>query len=92
MKDGEVEQSYPGQAAAGKVEIIPADTPAGAALSEAEALNKALTENKFTDAVLSVQELSYDPEQSSWTIRLIGGMNNEEYSIQVEDGEAGLGQ
>lgn len=89
VEDGEVEESYPGQAAAGKVEIIPAGMPEGATLSEAEALNKALTENEFSDAVLSVQELSYDPDQASWTIRLIGGMSNEEYTVQVEDSETG---
>lgn len=83
--DGGVETSYPGQAAVGRLEVIPSSTPEGATLSDTEALNRALSKNKFENEILTAQSISYDADKDEWSIILKNTDNYEEHTVKVED-------
>ncbi|MGF2617432.1 DUF3221 domain-containing protein [Rossellomorea vietnamensis] len=83
--DGGMDTSYPGQAAVGKLEVMPSSSPEGAALSEAEALNKALSQNKFENEILTARTISYDADKDEWLIILKNTDSYEEHKVKVED-------
>ncbi len=83
--EGGVNQSYPAQAAIGELNTLSSPTPGGADLSEAEALNKALTQEEFVDDILTLQSISYDNDEDEWTVVLEETNSYEEHTLQVED-------
>ncbi|MGM0843896.1 MAG: DUF3221 domain-containing protein [Bacillota bacterium] len=83
--DGGMDTSYPGQAAVGKLEVIPSSSPEGAALSEAEALNRALSQNKFENEILTAVTISYEADKNEWSIILKNTDSYKEYEVNVED-------
>ncbi|RIW31349.1 DUF3221 domain-containing protein [Bacillus salacetis] len=83
--EGGVETSYPGQAAVGKIEIMPSTTPEGAVLSDTEALNRALSKNTFENEIVTAQSIQYDADKDEWTILLKNTDSYEEYPIKVQD-------
>ena len=83
--EGGVNDSYPAQASAGEIEILPGSAPDGAALSDTEALNKALTQESFGNEILTVHSIEFDASQSEWTIILKNTDSYEEQVIRVED-------
>lgn len=83
--DGGVETSYPGQAAVGKLEVMPSSTPKGATLSDTEALNIALSKENFENEILTAQSISYDSDRDEWSIKLRNTDSYEEHTVQVED-------
>jgi hypothetical protein len=76
---GDIATSYPGIATVGKLEVIPSSTPEGATLSDAEALNKALSQGNFGSEILAVNSISYDSVADTWTVKL------NEHTIEAED-------
>lgn len=83
--DGGVNDSYPAQASAGEIEVVPGSTPEGATLSDTEALNKALTAEPFENEILTVHSIEFDADQSEWSIVLKNTDSYEEREIRVED-------
>ncbi|MCZ4238216.1 hypothetical protein O4H25_15355, partial [Staphylococcus equorum] len=73
------------QAAIGELNTLSSPTPGGADLSEAEALNKALTQEEFVDDILTLQSISYDNDEDEWTVVLEETNSYEEHTLQVED-------
>lgn len=82
---GGVAATYPGQASIRKVEVIPSPTPKGATLSEADALNKALTQFNFGNVTFTVHSISYDSVKDTWTIIIKNTGSYKEHRIEVED-------
>ncbi|WP_017727819.1 DUF3221 domain-containing protein [Halalkalibacterium ligniniphilum] len=83
--EGGVETSYPSHAAVGKLEVMPNSTPEGATLSNTEALNRALSKNKFENEILTAQSISYDADKDEWSIILKNTDSYEEHTVKVED-------
>lgn len=83
--DGGMDTSYPGQAAVGKLEVMPSSSPEGATLSEAEALNRALSEIKYENKILIAKAISYDAGKDEWSIILKNTDSYEEHTVNVED-------
>lgn len=83
-----VMESYPGQSEATHIEVISADTPDNAMLTEAEALRKALLSQKISeDELVAVKAVKYDSEGKNWHISLKNIMSQEEQvqDIYIED-------
>lgn len=79
-----VAESYPGHSEALHVEVVPTQTPAGANLSEAEALQKALKELDDNGAAWGVQALQYDSTRSVWVIELIDILFEGTETVEIE--------
>jgi hypothetical protein len=84
---GPIAESYPAQAEADRVKVLPSIKPTGANLSREEALKKALTdkENEINGYTVAVKELNYENESDSWKVLLKDTINNKEMSFQIED-------
>lgn len=83
--DGGMDTSYPGQAAVGKLELMPSSSPEGATLSEAEALNRALSKTVLENEILTAQSISYNSDEDQWSIILKNTDSYEEHTVKVED-------
>ncbi|RDW20972.1 YobA family protein [Oceanobacillus chungangensis] len=83
--DAGVQESYPGQASVGKIEIIPSSTSEGATLSDNEALNKAITAMTLKNKLFTVRSIVYDSDKERWTIIVKNIETYEEHTVQVED-------
>ncbi|WP_181350305.1 YobA family protein [Thalassobacillus sp. CUG 92003] len=83
--DGPIAESYPGQTSAGRVDVIPSSILEGATLSDAEALNKALTQQRPENGTLTVRSISYEADQDEWSIKLKNTIHDDEYMVRVND-------
>lgn len=84
--EGPILESYPAQATAEKVLILPSTQPKGADLTEAQAIEKALDMKENGDeGVLAIKAVHYDPQTDKWEILMIDTFEYEEYTIQIDD-------
>jgi hypothetical protein len=95
--------SYPGFSAVEHIEVIPSPKPAGAVLTESEALNRVLISQFFLTArteddsgflankVMAVKSIGYNAETGSWSISLRDVMAGQEsqdvYHFRVDDAQ-----
>ncbi|NDL67568.1 DUF3221 domain-containing protein [Anaerotalea alkaliphila] len=79
-----VAESYPGQSEAIHVEVVPSEKPPGADLTQAQALNLALTGPEYiqTSAVTSI---AYEAETDLWTFGMQVLFEETAYTITVAD-------
>lgn len=84
--EGPILESYPAQAKAEKVVILPSLKPEGADLTEAQAIHKALTmkENSL-DGVVAIKAVNYDPQTDTWEVLIKDTFDNKEYTIKIDD-------
>lgn len=81
-----VAESYPGQSKVEHIEVIPAEKPDGADLSDSEALHKALTSQSIdTNEVLAVKSIEFDSQSDSWNIKLKEVFSGKIHEVKVED-------
>lgn len=81
-----VAESYPGQAKAEKIAVVPTKKSAGALLTEAEAIQKALTSENLDVqelGVLVIRAVDYDEASSQWTVDIKKG--EDDFTITVID-------
>jgi hypothetical protein len=78
--------SYPGQAEAVHVEVIPSQSPDGAAMTESEVLNQVLQAHQAEIAELVVvSSITYDNDQDLWEVVLNGVWDDEVYTFDIAD-------
>jgi hypothetical protein len=77
-----MKESYPGQAEALDVKVLDAHKPAGADLTEAQVLNKALNNSQIKTPILST--FHYDKKTDTWKIVVDNSMG-ETKDITIED-------
>lgn len=81
-KGGTVEDSYPGQAGAGRVDVLNGAPPQEAELSEAEAIREAIGQLEPDEHSFPiVLDSEYRPSENSWMIELL---NEDRQRIQIE--------
>lgn len=81
-----VRDSYPGQSEVMHLEIIPGEKPAGANLSESDALFKALTSEDMAGLdVTAVRLIEYHNEKNLWTIELKDVWSDTTYTMEIAD-------
>ena len=81
---GMILESYPGQGSAKFVEVLPDYKPAGAMLSESEAVVKALDAyEKSPLDIMLIQSISYDAKKNVWIFNVL--QDREAVSFEVED-------
>ncbi|MBD7985227.1 DUF3221 domain-containing protein [Sporosarcina sp. Sa2YVA2] len=81
---GMILESYPGQGSAKFVEVLPDYKPAGAMLSESEAVVKALDAyEKSPLDIMLIQRISYDTKKNVWIFNVL--QDREDVSFEVED-------
>jgi len=80
---GESRESYPAQATAERVTIVLSSKPAGADLSEADAVRAALVGYEAAMAP-AVQRAEYDASSDTWSVRIQGDDGGESVE-QVKD-------
>lgn len=81
---GAILESYPGQATALYVEVLPEYKPEAADLSESEVIRKAIQKIKNNEqfGLLIIKNLTYDQETDKWTVSFKQG---EDLEIEVKD-------
>lgn len=81
---GPINQSYPAQAVAKKVKILPDYKPEGATLSESEVLRKAIeiAEQK-SNWVPGFRYINFDKNHKVWNIGIL--QNGKTYELKIED-------
>lgn len=80
--------SYPGQSSAQKVVVTEKEQPEGANLTEAEAIGKALQDQRLDQEmhIYAVLAADYDVDEKQWTVQLKEVMSGEdEFTIEVMD-------
>lgn len=81
-----VADSYPGQSEVQKIEVIPSQKPAGAALSPEEALKKALTSPDMqTQDTIAVKGVEFQSGDGLWYITLKNVWERDPFVVEVED-------
>ena len=84
--DGMVLDSYPGQAKAKEVSVVPILKPEASRLSVDEAVNHALTSSEVDrNKVMVVISIRYYQESKVWEIDLKETMGDREFTIRVND-------
>lgn len=83
--DGEVAESYPAQATLEDYEILSPDTPDGAEQTEAEALEKALSDIEFDHDMYTVQSIEFDSDEGEWSFVFKNTNTDEEITVEVDD-------
>jgi hypothetical protein len=89
--EGEMATSYPGQARAKKVSVLPNKKPdKSAKLTEEQVLREAIKSKEAAEIrVFIPKEISFDEKSKLWTIRFIDGTlsdkQKEERSLQIQD-------
>ncbi|WP_172195679.1 DUF3221 domain-containing protein [Saccharibacillus qingshengii] len=79
---GQVEESYPGQAGAERVDVLNDEPPQEADLSEAEAVRDAIGQLEPDEHSFAiVRDAEYRPGEDSWRIELL---NEDRQSVQIE--------
>jgi len=82
---GQVEDSYPGQAGAEKVEVQNGDILHGASISEAEVVREAIERLEPSDySFFIVRAAEYHPDEEAWTVELLDEQR-EPVRIKIED-------
>ncbi len=74
--------SYPGQARAKFVEVLPEYKPANAKLSESEVIQKAI-EKKKSDGMLIISSIAFDEKKAVWKVGV--KQEEEEYELEIKD-------
>jgi hypothetical protein len=87
---GAVATSYPGQAMANKISILPSDKPVNAKQSEEQVIQQALITQEMSDIrVPVIKEVKFNSITGTWTIRILDGMISEketkERIVQIPD-------
>ncbi|MBB6671529.1 YobA family protein [Cohnella nanjingensis] len=83
-----IDQSYPGQARAERVEVEDDVRPDGASRSEAEAVRAALASPaavRYSPLAAVVQSAVYDAASAAWTIAIAGGGGEGKTKLRVDD-------
>lgn len=85
--DGGVDDSYPGQAKIGKVNIVSKEKPGAADLTEAEAVQKALKKLDEEKGIPVIQSAEFFEEKDRWVIKVLVKLAGEEsvYNLSVKD-------
>jgi len=79
-------ESYPGQSEIKDIKVITGEKPEGAQLTEAEAINMALTSEKVnSETLLVVKSVEYDEQSHAWNVRLKEIHGDKVYDIEIED-------
>mgnify|MGYP001309539801 CR=1 FL=1 len=82
FSNGEFAESYPAQGKADRVVVLEKDKPAGAALTEAEAVRRALESPELAEGfATAVRSVAYEADRSEWVVEL--GENGEEKTTTV---------
>ncbi|SIS46314.1 DUF3221 domain-containing protein [Salimicrobium flavidum] len=66
-----VAESYPGQANPEKINVLPADEPEAADLTEAEAIRKALEEKDHERGMKVIKSSEFKEEDDEWIIEIV---------------------
>lgn len=83
--DYDISDSYPGGAAAGRVEKIVNNKPRGAYLTESEALYKSLSSDELgAVGYTTVMSVEYDNDSNRWHIELKEIVGEKELEIKVD--------
>lgn len=82
---GGIMESYPAQGGAKFVEVLPDYKPAGAVLSESQAVAKAIemTDGKTAFGFLVIQEISFDEKEKKWVFKI--REDDKEATLEVAD-------
>ncbi|MFC5605041.1 DUF3221 domain-containing protein [Sporosarcina koreensis] len=82
---GGIMLSLPGQGKAKFVEVLPDYKPAGATLSESQAVAKAIemTDGKTTFGFLVIQEITFDEKETKWILKIM--QDDKEATLEVAD-------
>lgn len=84
--EGEMLTSYPGQAIADRVSVIQTEQPAGAVLSQSEAIREALASTLIKDyEVPIITSVQYHAGESSWLVEVTRNNEEKKVRIKVED-------
>ncbi|QMV40738.1 YobA family protein [Cohnella cholangitidis] len=84
--EGEMEDSYPGQAQADRIAVMETNQPEGARLTESEAVRKALISPEIEDyAAPVIKQVHFDAEASEWRIEIAGSWEEKTLEIKVAD-------
>lgn len=87
---GQVEDSYPGQAGAEKVEVQNGDILHGASLSEAEVVREAIERLEPSGySFFIVRTAEYHPDEDAWTVELL---NEERELVRIKIEESNIGE
>ncbi|WP_374718307.1 YobA family protein [Neobacillus sp.] len=79
-----VMESYPGQAEAEKVSVLPSKKPKDADLTESDAIRKALASKEFIlSNVPAVKSVTYQSKTDHWEITIHSGES--EVMVQIKD-------
>ncbi|MCM3636298.1 YobA family protein [Sporosarcina luteola] len=72
-RSGPILESYPGQGTAKFVEVLPDYKPAGAKLSESQAVAKALevAGERLSNGYVVIEEVSFDENEKKWVFKLL---------------------
>lgn len=82
--DGPVQESYPLGGKVGKLEVVPPTTYDGAKLSEAEAINQAIQQQKPTEHI-AVRSVTFDMELKMWKIDFKEIPDGDVYQVEFEE-------
>lgn len=80
---GPVAESYPGQATAKSIEVLPEYKPQGARLSEAKVIQQML-EQYESDTLIIIRSITFQQEKSLWKIKIIDGEKDLEIELKDE--------
>ncbi|MCM3709436.1 DUF3221 domain-containing protein [Sporosarcina luteola] len=84
-RSGPILESYPGQGTAKFVEVLPDYKPAGAKLSESQAVAKALevAGERLSNGYVVIEEVSFDENEKKWVFKLLP--DDGEGTLEVAD-------
>ncbi|MFC5405441.1 DUF3221 domain-containing protein [Cohnella soli] len=87
MPAGAIAESYPAQGVAASVSVLKATTtPEGAKLTEAEAIHRALVDERAEKyEVPAVKQVGYDGEKKQWIVELTQSGNEQSINVAVAD-------
>ncbi len=81
-----VADSYPGQASAAHVEVIPSQSPEGATMTESELLNQVLEAHQAEiSELVVVDSITYDSRNELWEVILNGVWDDDIYTFEIAD-------
>ncbi|MFC5468898.1 DUF3221 domain-containing protein [Cohnella suwonensis] len=89
IPEGGIEESYPAQGIAASVMVLPAtNAPQGAKLTEAEAIRRALGDERAGEyEIPAVKKVGYDAESKKWVVALT--QSGDEKSIEIDVADSG---
>ncbi|SDJ09221.1 DUF3221 domain-containing protein [Salimicrobium halophilum] len=81
-----VAESYPGQANPNKINVLPADKPEAADLTDAEAIKKALTEVENENGMPVVKSSEFQEADDVWIVEIVyANSQTPTRNVRIED-------